>query len=1219
MNKINVIQNAIKELEGGSFQKLFDAYLYKKYQFNNIQTLGVQEGTNKTTLGTPDSFVLTKNKKYILIMYGTVQNDGFQKIKKDILSCFEKDKLKLEGEKIEKIICAYSSTNLHVEQIEALRNLVPGIEIEIIGLSTISHDLLIKYPFLAFEYLNIPIDTHQIFAIEDFIKIYDKNGISAPLDMKFFYRDKEKEKLYSAINSERITLVTGASGVGKTRLILEVCKKLENEGWNVLCIKNNGETLCNDLKYYISDEGKYILFVDDANQTTSMKFILDYITEQSDKMIIKLVMSVRDYAKERVCRLACEYYLPVDVQIDVLEKEEIKEILKNNLEIKNEYILENIAEFSRGNVRLAILAGKLSFDTNKKISDKIDVFRHYYGGILHDLNLKEEVILALFLVVFLGPIRFKENRDLEKILELVGINKERFVKICYALYDRELIDLYENEAVKVSDQSFGDYILEYVLIEKKMIAIKDLLKIVFPKYKNKIIWTINTLIYVFPSEELLGYVQAQVNTAWELEESYLQDEYLKTFYLFNEEKTLFIIKKKIDAMPEARIEILSENIKENESTIKIYEIDILSKLKKSECYEDAVRLMLIFYKKRPDLVMDFYNAFSENMLVDENSHIDDYEREFVLANCLWEYADNGRDNNVTVLLLYIFKKLLQCTLYKTRLGRSHDTITMFTFQLFFTDGMKKLRSFIWEKLSVLYVKKKYRDFICKIIISRNVGYRKEFDFEQIKHICEYDLECIKKLFFDPWEKLSFKQCLLLKNLEEQSKWMKIETEQFFKRLNENLDFVIYNALIKKEIGEKNWDINSYDYLFQLCKVWEHMEDIEKRKITTGLDHVFLVLENQPKVYYKVIERFLSYEAPFCKEGEKQIQILMQNFGVNKTKALIEKYDFKYKQLWIKSFWELLQEEMITMEHSKGLLEFVRAQAVTKTPVFPKAIYLEKYKRQEPEIVEVVSKIVIDSCKKNRYLSEQFLSEFMKEEAWNKLFDVFSGTENLLEDLYILVKDINFDCEGLLAIKLVRRNLSFWNRYTLKLNDDYSREYFAYNIFEKVWRMDNYRELITIAYNNMLEDDIHFITRNKISMIFSNGEKTPEMIRGRKKQWIEEYIHNNFENIEKMYKIFNVVAAVFPSQRIRFLQVLTKYTKDIGLLKRVPLFYYPEVVVGRKILSVDRKIEFLNNLILIFKGIDFIEYRYYLEKMKNNLDEQRKELLIQEYLENNDIA
>ena len=41
MNNINFIQNAIMQLEGGAFQKLFDAYLYKKYKFNNIQTLGV--------------------------------------------------------------------------------------------------------------------------------------------------------------------------------------------------------------------------------------------------------------------------------------------------------------------------------------------------------------------------------------------------------------------------------------------------------------------------------------------------------------------------------------------------------------------------------------------------------------------------------------------------------------------------------------------------------------------------------------------------------------------------------------------------------------------------------------------------------------------------------------------------------------------------------------------------------------------------------------------------------------------------------------------------------------------------------------------------------------------------------------------------------------------------------------------------------------------------
>ena len=47
MSYINEIQNKILELEGGAFQKLFDEYLYKRFGFNNIQTLGVQLGTNK--------------------------------------------------------------------------------------------------------------------------------------------------------------------------------------------------------------------------------------------------------------------------------------------------------------------------------------------------------------------------------------------------------------------------------------------------------------------------------------------------------------------------------------------------------------------------------------------------------------------------------------------------------------------------------------------------------------------------------------------------------------------------------------------------------------------------------------------------------------------------------------------------------------------------------------------------------------------------------------------------------------------------------------------------------------------------------------------------------------------------------------------------------------------------------------------------------------------
>lgn len=67
MSKVNAIQNAILQLEGGAFQSLVDEYLYKKYHFDNIQTLGVETGTHKPTKGVPDSYVITKDDRYILI------------------------------------------------------------------------------------------------------------------------------------------------------------------------------------------------------------------------------------------------------------------------------------------------------------------------------------------------------------------------------------------------------------------------------------------------------------------------------------------------------------------------------------------------------------------------------------------------------------------------------------------------------------------------------------------------------------------------------------------------------------------------------------------------------------------------------------------------------------------------------------------------------------------------------------------------------------------------------------------------------------------------------------------------------------------------------------------------------------------------------------------------------------------------------------------------
>lgn len=163
------------QLEGGAFQKLFDQYLYKKYKFTNIQTLGVQAGTNKPTKGIPDSYVMTDDGKYILINYGSVNSRPKEKIKEDIIACFDKAKLSLPKDKIKKIICGHSSTNIHIEQLSLNKEIIQGVNIELIGIDTLSHDLALIYPHIAKDMLGIAIDTNQFFDIEDFVKAYDAN------------------------------------------------------------------------------------------------------------------------------------------------------------------------------------------------------------------------------------------------------------------------------------------------------------------------------------------------------------------------------------------------------------------------------------------------------------------------------------------------------------------------------------------------------------------------------------------------------------------------------------------------------------------------------------------------------------------------------------------------------------------------------------------------------------------------------------------------------------------------------------------------------------------------------------------------------------------------------------------------------------------------------------------------------------------------------------
>lgn len=390
MPKINLIQSKIKELDGGEYQKLLDSYLYRKYNFSNIVPLGSKDGSNKTTKGVPDSYVLNENGKYILIMYGTVERDSYKKVRKDLLDSYNRDKTKLNEEDISKIICCHTSSNITISQNQDLLDLIDSIEIELIGIGTLSFDIFTHYSSLAKEFLSISIDSDQISNIDDFLLRYDSNSVNAPIGIKYIERT-ESEEIASSLENNLVVLVTGKPGVGKTKLSIEVCKKylINHSDTTCLCVRNNGNDIYEDIKDYTSEDSKYLIFIDDINEMRQLNSFMDYITINNIKDF-KIIATIRDYAIQNTISKINEYTEPYICTLNVMPDDNIKKILENEYNIKNSKYHEHILKISNGNPRIAVMSAEyIKNGKIKNLNSVIDVFKNFYGVVINDNKITE--------------------------------------------------------------------------------------------------------------------------------------------------------------------------------------------------------------------------------------------------------------------------------------------------------------------------------------------------------------------------------------------------------------------------------------------------------------------------------------------------------------------------------------------------------------------------------------------------------------------------------------------------------------------------------------------------------------------------------------------------------------------------------------------------------------------------------------------------------------
>lgn len=141
----------------------------------------------------------------------------------------------------------------------------------------LGEDLYLNYPRLAKDYLGINIDTGQITLPEEFVLNHDGNKMSAPLSTTFLFREDMVENAKNSLEKSNVLIVSGPAGTGKTRLALQICKTLsETNKYKVICIRSNGLELYEDLVTIIEEGTNYLVLVDDANELSGLRYVLNY-------------------------------------------------------------------------------------------------------------------------------------------------------------------------------------------------------------------------------------------------------------------------------------------------------------------------------------------------------------------------------------------------------------------------------------------------------------------------------------------------------------------------------------------------------------------------------------------------------------------------------------------------------------------------------------------------------------------------------------------------------------------------------------------------------------------------------------------------------------------------------------------------------------------------------------------------------------------------------
>jgi len=1247
MSKINQIEKSLQNMDATSFHKLVDSYLSKAYSYHIVSN-GTKIGEDKPIKGTPDSCVALKNGQYIFVEYTTQKSNVKNKFLDDLDKCFNKDKTKIPIESIEKIILACNS-DLALDEIKNLKDKCSehNIDCIILGNSTIANELFSKYPSIAKEFLSISIDTGQILDYDDFIKNYNANKFSTSLDTTLLCREKEVESLYTDIDNSAIVLITGSAGIGKTKFALEVCKKYsEKNNFIFKGILNRGADIYDDLiSYFIGESKQFLILIDDANRIKpALEFLLEYYGEKLNKGNFKIVVTVRDYAREKISQIIPTQLSLSELELQALSDDSIKKIVANEYKITNPIYLERIIDISKGNPRLALMASSVvkEKDSFETLYDVTSLYDEYFSNVKKNLEVfnQDSIVLTIVIISFFRTID-KNNQEQSKLIETVfGISTSELWKNIEELNNLEIFDLYENEVVKISDQILSTYLFYKIVFLDKKIKIDIFLENFFPQYKSKFIDIFNPLLNTFDAKHIISALQEPVNKLWK---KYLNNEenlyhVMSIFWYLKQTDILLYFSEKIKNIDEEEVDIDSLDFftKTNTNALndEILEQLVVFKYDTPQSIKIATEIILHYFEKRPSKLLAIRQILAIEYGFKYGSYRYGYERENSLLTIVWEYCNNGENELIAKLFIQICKEFLKVEFEDNKL--KNNQFILQTFKLIETDELEKLRNDIFKYLSILYRDSRYQSDIIRLIkdYPSGMGYRygvskvEKWDSKNIIHFIQtnFDPTIYKhakavNVCLDGFDRHNI---LYPSDIRNKFKHPIYELEKII--MLDQIEISLENPRkedeatdwdeidkIKKERLEKfieNFNLSDWKQLFKNCAIFANDEIRNEYKFKNNLESLFQILAKKDKsLYIQVFEKYLELSNPF--NLNINLIDLIEILGKEESYKLLQKYSYNLKNSWLFGFFQSLPNELINENDVKEIVTLYQNSELESIP--DNIEFLVKYLSVESNIFIKVTKILLDrASSENEYFINGIILIFNSHTDISQHFEIyFKDDLELLKQSYLLCMDRNnyFDYGSIFLNKLVTLDSSFLERFIYKTFEkkefiDLHDIHIDLKIF---WERENFEEI----FLNIIEIVFDISKSKKIwrggeilkSFLFhSQGN---EDIKKKRKYVIKKYINKFSKDENRIIFIFEFINELSHENRKVFISYFIQKNDSYELFEK--LFFEPSSFgwLGSLIPYLQKDKDFYTSLLECTSGVKFLRHKQYLEKRISYIEEHIK--------------